>query len=463
MGAGVSGWQLARATSRLGCLGVVSSTALDVVVARRLQLGDPDGDLRRAFASFPWPEIPARVLAEYFVAGGKPAARPFKAVPIFSQRPSAPLVELTVLANFSEVLLAKEGHAGRVGINLLEKISLPTLPSLFGAMLAGVDYVIMGAGIPRAIPEILDDLAAGKPVTLKLAVENARQDFHATFDPADFFPVPLPPLKRPQFLAVVSSATLATTLVRKSKGRLDGFIVEGPSAGGHNAPPRGPLSLDATGAPVYGERDVVDLKKIRDLGLPFWMAGSFGRAGGLEEARQAGAAGIQVGTPFAFCEESGLDRDLKRRVLETICAEPLAVFTDPVASPTGFPFKVVQMPGTAGDPQAERPRRSICDLGYLRHFYEKADGDLGYRCPAEPPKNYARKGGDAADTAGRKCVCNGLLATIGLGQRREDGFVEPPLLTAGDSLPEIKRFLAGGARSYRAADVVDHLLGRKRA
>ena len=62
------------------------------------------------------------------------------------------LVELCVAANFVEVLLAREGHANPVGINYLEKIQLPHLPSLYGAMLAGVSYVLMGAGIPARVP-----------------------------------------------------------------------------------------------------------------------------------------------------------------------------------------------------------------------------------------------------------------------------------------------------------------------
>ena len=117
----------------------------------------------------------------------------------------------------------------------------------------------------------------------------------------------LPPLKRPFFLPIISSYTLALTLVRKANGRVDGFVVEGPTAGGHNAPPRGRLQLSALGEPVYGERDAVDLAKLRELGLPFWLAGGHGTNEGLQEALAAGAAGIQVGTAFAFCDESGLD------------------------------------------------------------------------------------------------------------------------------------------------------------
>lgn len=48
MGVTVSGWRLARAVSKEGQLGVVSGTALDLVLARQLQLGDVGGHLRRA-------------------------------------------------------------------------------------------------------------------------------------------------------------------------------------------------------------------------------------------------------------------------------------------------------------------------------------------------------------------------------------------------------------------------------
>lgn len=56
MGVAVSDWRLARAVSEAGHLGIVSSTALDAVMARRLQLGDPGGHIRRALAAFPVPE-----------------------------------------------------------------------------------------------------------------------------------------------------------------------------------------------------------------------------------------------------------------------------------------------------------------------------------------------------------------------------------------------------------------------
>ncbi len=461
MGVAVSGWHLARTVSLLGQLGVVSGTALAVILARRLQMGDPGGQLRHALQHFPIPAMAARVEAAYFVPGGKAPTAPFKPTAMPTLRPGAAFVELTVVANFVEVFLAKEGHDGLVGVNLLEKIQLPTLPSLFGAMLAGVDYVLMGAGIPRAIPGALDRLAAGEPAALKIDVEGtpAGEEFLSTFDPRAFCGGAIPELKRPQFLGIVASATLAMTLARKSSGRVDGFVVEGETAGGHNAPPRGPLQLSASGEPVYGPRDVPDLEKIRALGLPFWLAGSYGQPGKLAEALARGAAGVQVGTAFAFCNESGIAPELKRRALQLSRAGAARVFTDPLASPTGFPFKVVQMEGTLSEATQYAARTRICDLGYLRHPYRRSDGTVGYRCPSEPVDNYLKKGGTLEDTRSRKCVCNGLPATVGLGQVRSETELELPLMTAGDDVAHIARFLKPGCDSYTAADVVAQLLG----
>ena len=460
MGAGVSDWRLARAVSQAGQLGVVSGTALGAILIRRLQVGDPDGQMCRALEKFPVPGVAAKILADYFIPGGKAANAPFKLSPLPGLDPGPDFVAFTVAANFVEVFLAKEGHAGLVGVNFLEKIQFPTLPSIFGAMLAGVDYVLMGAGIPRAIPGVLDRLARGEAVELKIDIEGSLpgEEFHSKFDPAAFCRGPAPQLKRPNFLGIVASATLAMTLARKSSGTVNGFIVEGETAGGHNAPPRGPLQLNTEGEPIYGVRDVPDLEKIRELGLPFWLAGSYGAVGKLAEALKLGAVGIQVGTAFAFCEESGIRPDLKQQVFQMSRAGTLRVFTDPLASPTGFPFKVVQLPGTLSESKSLPPRERLCDLGYLRHAYRRADGTTGYRCPAEPVEDYIRKGGTLEETVGRDCVCNGLVATIGLPQVNAGIITGLPLVTAGNEIANVARFLQPDHDSYTAAEVVRLLL-----
>jgi NAD(P)H-dependent flavin oxidoreductase YrpB (nitropropane dioxygenase family) len=172
MGVGVSNWRLARAVSLRGQLGVVSGTGIDSVLVRRLQDGDPGGHMRRAMLKFPLPQVAADALRLYFHNEGRPPRAPYKVLPKYKQVVSKVRQQLTMLAAFVEVHLAKEGHGGLVGMNLLTKVQMPNLPSLYGAMLAGVDFILMGAGIPREIPGALDLLAAHQPASLRFEVEG---------------------------------------------------------------------------------------------------------------------------------------------------------------------------------------------------------------------------------------------------------------------------------------------------
>jgi len=464
MGVGVSNWRLAQAVSRLGQLGVVSGTALDSLFVRRLADGDQGGHMRRGLDAFPFPDMAKRIWNDYFVSGGKPSGSPYPAMPMHERQSQRRLIELCVVSNFVEVFLAKEGHKNPVGINFLEKVQMPHLPSIYGAMLAGVGYVLMGAGIPLHIPGVLDAFAAHHAAEYKLQVTGAAQgqlaeeDTMMRFDPTDYAEGSLPVLQRPRFLAIVSSNTLATTMLRRASGKVDGLVIESPTAGGHNAPPRGKLQLNASGEPVYGQRDQVDIAELRKLGVPFWLAGGYGNAQKLREALEQGATGVQVGTVFAFSNESGMRPDLKQTLLDQAAAGTGQVFTDPLASPTGFPFKVAQLDGTSSSPAVYQGRARLCDLGYLREPYAAGGGKVAYRCSAEPVATYIAKGGKVEETVGRKCLCNALLANIGHQQIRNDGAVEPALITVGDDLNIVAQFMAPGQTSYSARDVVDNLL-----
>ncbi len=472
MGVAVSSHRLAAAVAGAGGLGVVSGVALDTVLARRLQLGDPDGTMRAALAAFPDQRIAERALARFHRPGGDPGGlggprfRPIGRLDVH-QRPDA--VALAVLGGFAEVWAARQGHDGPVGINLLEKVQAWTPAILLGAVLAGVDVALVGAGIPGHLPRILDGLAALEPVELPLDVEGAAGGAHQVrLDPAAVLSAAarsgLVP-RRPQLLAIVSSHVLAAYLARDPVTRPDGYVIEGPPAGGHNAPPRGRLQLDGTGQPVYGERDLADLTKMAALGQPFWLAGGYGTPERLREALAVGAAGIQAGSVFALSEESGIDPALRSRVLAELVAGHLDVRTDAKASPTGFPFKVVALPGTLGEGaegtggNTYAGRIRTCDLGYLRSAYERPDGSVGYRCPAEPVDVYVRKGGAVEDTEGRLCLCNGLTATVGLGQRRPDGTEEPPLVTFGADLAGAEALARLHPGGWTAAQALGWLRG----
>ena len=453
MGIGISGWPLARAVSSAGQLGVVSGTAIDNVFVRRLQDRGVDEMLRSVLDRFPLESVVDEVVNRFGTIRRK-ASAPYMSLPMLTHRSRRRSIDLIVLASFVEVALAKYGHSGIVGINLLTKVQLPTAATLYGAILAGVDYVMMGAGVPTHIPGVLENLTQGQPVSLPLSVTGAGSDDPASsirFDPSPFLPTSS--LTRPRFIGIVSSHVLATALAKRSSGPVDGFVVERPSAGGHNAPPRGPLAVDPEGNPQYGERDEVDFQTMVNLGVPFWIGGGITSRERVLDALSLGAAGVQVGTLFAYCNESGMDPDLRRRALDEVKTGSVTVRTSLRASSTGYPFKVVSLSGTVSETDVYEERDRMCDLGYLREAYIRPDSSTGYRCPAEPVSDYERKGGTRDDTVGSACLCNGLMSTAGLGQVRSNGFSEPPIVTSGDFINDIGSVLAGHS-DYSARDVM---------
>ena len=469
MGVAISGWRLAAAVAATGQLGVTSGTALDIVCARRLQSGDPGGHVRRALAAFPVRAVAEWIISAYFVEGGIPEQAMFRAVPRYTLTPPPRVQELTVAANFVEVYLAKQGAGpggGPIGVNYLRKIEYPLPAACYGAMLAGVDYVLVGAGNPAALPDLVRRLARHQDVTLGVRVQGASSadgPYDVHFSPTGLLGgAHRAPLPVPQVLAIVASVDLAHALATDPDTRPDGFVIEGPSAGGHNAPPRGPRRTDAIGQPVYDARDEADPARIIELGLPTWLAGSYATPQRLRAALDAGAAGIQVGTAFAYCQESGFAPDIKRRVLDDVAAGRVQVRSDWRCSPTGFPFRVVELPGTLSDPSVVAARQPVCDLGLLRSAYLTPEGRVDYRCPAEPAASYVgRKGGRQANMQGRVCLCNALLASAGLPQRRRNDDPEPPLVTASSdftTVAHLLRHLPMHQVTYTAADVVAHLL-----
>jgi nitronate monooxygenase len=462
---------------------------MDTVFIRALQSGDPDGAFRRALASFPDQDMTQRVMEKYFLEGGKEEHASFKHLPMWSLTPQQSLLEVTVMANYCEVWLAKHNDDGKptgglVGMNLLTKVQLPTVPSLYGAMLADVDYVIMGAGIPMAIPGILDNLADAQDCVQTINVEGTLLDGSTpeqtlTFSPSAFWNQAGKPelnkaLKRPDFVPIVSSVVLAQSMLKRASGKgptkgINGFVVELNTAGGHNAPPRGANELSEKGEPVYGPKDDVDLVKFQKSinGLPFWMAGSYAKPEKFAYVKELGGAGVQVGTAFALCQESGMQDDVRQGILKELFVKDLEVFTDPVASPTGFPFKVLSLEGTLASPDTYSERERVCNLGYLRVQYVRPDGKLGYRCPSEPVEQFVKKGGSVEETEGRKCLCNALCADAGFPQTytKKDGssFLEPSLVTIGDDVNNCRKFIQlnekTGRYGYSACDVIDYLVG----
>lgn len=472
MGIAVSSAHMAKIVSQSGNLGVVSGTAIDSVLVRRLQDGDKvssvntdredtdfiNGSVLRALQYFPDQSVVREILSRYYIDGGKNQFTSYVDAPKLSINPQDISVKLLIVANFVEVFLAKEGHDGLVGINLLEKIQMATPASIFGAMLAGVDYVLMGAGIPADIPSLITQLLEGKKIKFPVRVEDSTHPHFLEFDPSIINTVDPTRLKRPSFLAIVSSHILANYLGRDPITRPDGFVIEGPTAGGHNAPPRSKENLTPDGQIFFTDKDLADIEKVRALGYPFWLAGGYSNPQQLEHARSLGATGIQVGTLFALARESGLTTALRNELITQLHDGTISVRTEPKTSATGFPFKVVEIKGSMTDPKEYAARTRICDLGYLRSPFQREDGGIGYRCTAEPLKTFTFKGGQVEDTSNVKCLCNALMSNIGEAQIRVGHYVEPPLITLGSDLEGARQLLSQHPQGWSALDVINYLM-----
>ena len=499
MGVYVSNWRLARAVAmeRPGeTAGTVSGTALDVVYVRLLQLGDPGGHARRAFRAFDrtfGTGIGQKICDRYFVDGGKMPGARFKSTPMQILRPqngvntfpvptdSAPVplklkdetVELLIATGFVEVWLAREGHPGKIFINFLNKIELPLLYVLYGAMLAGVDGVVVGAGNPDGLPALCARLANQEAITKRLSVlyRQAGEEFTISLDPQRIADGKFAekPLKRPAFLAIASLGELVKALAESESGAPDGFIIEHHTAGGHNANPVGPMQKDNLGQPLYSEKDDADLEAIRKVGIPFWLAGGYGSNEKLQEALTAGATGIQAGSIFALSEESGMRADFRAAILKALKngTDDTSLVRTTQFSPTGFSFKVVQLEETLSEDQVFETRRRVCDIGILQQRGLSKPGEDGsrrlfHRCPAGPIEGYIKNRGLERNAAQRRCLCNGLLACVGLGQVKAlNGKLteEPAIVTLGDDLDGIRRLSRQGQTPYWAQDVVVDILG----
>ena len=339
-----------------------------------------------------------------------------------------------------EVKRAQSGHRGQVGINVMWKCALTVLPSIYGAMLAGVDALLCGAGVPMELPAIVAKLRDGEdlgfePLTggtthvhLQVA-QDCPAEFLARFEP-------------PKMIPILSNFAFPKRLLdtwQKSYGaRPFAFVLENHAAGGHNAPPRNKSDFTA--------QDDLEgyFEKVVALGVPVFVAGDFKNGGTHEDYefwRARGAYGVQVGSRFALCNESGMRADLREKIIASNRVGQTKIETSPRYSPTGYPLKFVDMPGTLARPELHEERRRVCNRMYLAqsHFKQNSDGTLteSYLCPAQSEAQYTRGGGDAGDLEGRICLCNALLSTAGFYTDEE-----APLVTLGQSGAQVHEALS---------------------
>jgi nitronate monooxygenase len=318
MGVGVSLSPLASAVAREGGLGIVSSAAIDRVTSKRCN----------------------KRLSTY------EAVR-------------------------EEMALAK-GEGGFAGINIMVALMRDYEDSVRGAIDAGADVIISGAGLPMSLPTI-------KP-------------------PGDTALIP-----------IVSSARALELICRKwerSGYRPDAAVLEGPLAGGH-------LGFKFDELDLESNRLENLLPPVKDAAqkygdFPVIVAGGIFSREDILHFLNLGADGVQMGTRFLATEESSATLLYKQAVLNA--GQEDIIVTRRPGSPCGLPFRIIKQAPMFVSMQ-KNVRKPRCDKGYVL-LKDKNGGYL--TCPANS------ESGDCF------CICNGLLSSAGYNGDREE-----PLYTVG--------------------------------
>jgi nitronate monooxygenase len=176
-----------------------------------------------------------------------------------------------------------------------------------------------------------------------------------------------------------------------------------------------------------------------------------------------------VGSVFALAEESGMKPEYRSALLDKLRrgADDASLIKTTLFSPTGFSFKVAQLEGTLSEDEVYEARRRACDIGLLQQRgFGKPDAEgtrtLFQRCAAGPINSYVENRGIERNTEERRCLCNGLLATVGLGQVTAvngEWHEEPAIVTLGNRLDGVRRLSRQGQTTYHVQDVVADILG----
>ncbi|MEW5747131.1 MAG: nitronate monooxygenase [Nitrospirota bacterium] len=328
MGVGVSLSPLAGAVAREGGLGIVSSACLDRLVSKRT---------------------------------GKKYT--------------------TYEAAYEEVSRAKESR-GFAGINIMVALVRDYVDSVRGALDAGADAIISGAGLPLGLPAIQ-------------------------------------PPKDTALIPIVSSARALELICKKWEKlgyRPDAAVLEGPLAGGH-------LGFKIDQIDLEANRLENLLPPVKDMAkrygdLPVIVAGGIYTHEDIVRFMAMGADGVQMGTRFLTTEESSASEPYKQAVVAAQERDIMVAY-DP-GSPCGMPFRIIQQSPMYVS-ALKRLRQPKCDKGYV--LLKDKEGKFSV-CPAKESNEH------------HFCICNGLLSSAGYNPDKEE-----PLYTVGTNAWRVDRIV----------------------
>ncbi len=209
----------------------------------------------------------------------------------------------------AEIRKAKEMTDGIIGINAMVALTAYA-DSARIAIEEGVEIIFSGAGLPLDLPKYLLE-----------ARERDGKDYKTKLVP------------------IVSSARAANVLTKKWRSRFgytpDGFVLEGPKAGGHLG-----YSIEELTDPNFALEStlppLIELAKQleEEVGytIPVIAAGGIYTGDDIAKIIKMGAHGVQIGTRFIATEECDADQRFKDAIIAAK-EEDVTIIKSPVGMP----------------------------------------------------------------------------------------------------------------------------------
>ncbi len=210
--------------------------------------------------------------------------------------------EANIRALRNEIRKARSMTQGILGVNIM--VALSDFANLVKTAIAEkIDIIFSGAGLPVNLPEYLGTS------------------------------------RHTKLVPIVSSGRAASLLAKRWKDKYDyvpdGFVVEGPLAGGHLG-----FKAEQIDDPDYAlEKIVVDVieavkpfEKVAGRRIPVIAGGGIYTGVDIRKFLELGAAGVQMATRFVATEECDADIAFKRSYIEAE-EKDLTIIKSPVGMP----------------------------------------------------------------------------------------------------------------------------------
>ena len=211
-------------------------------------------------------------------------------------------IEASIKILRQEIRKAKEATSGILGVNIM--VTLTNFADMVETSISeGIDVIFSGAGLPLDLPKYIKDGVKTKLVP------------------------------------IISSGKAARIICKRWLSRYnklpDGFVVEGPMAGGHLG-----FSSEQIDDPDYALNriipEVVEVVRASEqekgVRIPIIAAGGIYTGADIYEFLNLGAAGVQMGTRFVATHECDADIEFKKTYIRAN-QDDLVIINSPVGLP----------------------------------------------------------------------------------------------------------------------------------